>query len=102
MLDGRIDIQGTVKDLRARGVLDEIAHSESADAAHPEPEANEVVVEAIVKEISGGKAPGSLIPQAKDVAKAVELKKPRKLIKDEKREEGSVKWPIYKTYLKAS
>ena len=44
MLDGRIDTQGTVKDLRERGLLDEITHDESVEA-HKE----EVKAEAEVK-----------------------------------------------------
>ena len=42
---------------------------------------------------------------AADAAAAVAKtkgKKPRKLVKDEEREEGAVKWVIYKTYLKAT
>jgi hypothetical protein len=36
MLDGRIDAQGTPKDLRARGVLEEITHDENVHAAQQE------------------------------------------------------------------
>jgi carbamoylphosphate synthase small subunit len=92
MLDGRIDTQGTVAELRDRGVLDEIAHSEEVkvykeeqSAATEVPSAEEVAAEA------GG---------SEDSER--ETKKPRKLIKDEERQEGGVKWNIYNTYLKAS
>ncbi|KAJ7727894.1 hypothetical protein B0H16DRAFT_1677216 [Mycena metata] len=37
-----------------------------------------------------------------DAEATEETKKPRKLVKDEHREEGGVKWKIYKSYLKAS
>lgn len=90
MLDGRIDAQGTPKELRSRGVLDEIAHDstvqvkEEEAAAAPEPTDPEVAA-------AEGEA------EAKPAAKAA-----RKLIKDEHRETGGVKWSIYKTYLKAS
>ncbi|THH23155.1 hypothetical protein EUX98_g8019 [Antrodiella citrinella] len=80
MLDGRIDTQGLVKDLRARGILESIATDEA--------------VEAKKEEEATTAAAGVGVP-AKE-------KKPRKLIEDEKREEGSVKLRIYKTYLKAS
>ncbi|KAJ7693236.1 P-loop containing nucleoside triphosphate hydrolase protein [Mycena rosella] len=71
MLDGRIDTQGTVKELRAQGVLDDIAH----DAA----------VEVKKEEL------------------AVASETPAdELVEDEHREEGGVKWKIYKSYLKAS
>jgi hypothetical protein len=95
MLDGRIDTQGTLAELRAQGVLDDIAHSEevyvyedeqdSEDSEPETPNAEEIAAEAIE-----GARP------------AKETKRPRKLIKDEERQEGGVKWSIYKTYLKAS
>jgi ABC-type multidrug transport system fused ATPase/permease subunit len=89
MLDGRIDTQGTVKELRAQGVLDDITH----DSA--------VLVEE--KEVSGPIVPADGEAPADDAAKGPEeSKKPRKLIKDEHRETGGVKWTIYKAYLKAS
>lgn len=95
MLDGRIDTQGTLEDLRSRGVLEDIAHAESADVQQVEG----AIVEAVAEDAEAG----SVAAEAKDVAKITEAaKKPRKLIKDEKREEGGVKWSIYKTYLKAS
>ena len=92
MLDGRIDAQGTPKDLRAQGVLEEITHDENVHAAQQE--------EAVqVKEEEDPEA-GTL---KDDTAPAKDKKKsPRKLVKDEHREEGSVKWSIYNTYLKAT
>ncbi|THG99339.1 hypothetical protein EW026_g2986 [Hermanssonia centrifuga] len=93
MLDGRIDTQGTVKDLRARGVLDDIAHDEAVEV-HKEEQAIEVT-ETSAGAVDEADAEGD----AKPVEKA---KKPRKLIEEERRETGSVKWAIYKTYLKAS
>ena len=91
MLDGRIDTQGTVKDLRAQGLLDDIANTESVEAHKAE--------EAVVQE----EAKGDEEPAEADAFHGVaDGKKPRKLIKEEHREVGGVKWPIYKTYLKAS
>ena len=90
MLDGRIDVQGTPKDLRAQGVLEEITHDETAHASQEEPaqarESEDPEVEALKD----------------DSATAKDKKTPRKLVKDEHREEGSVKWSIYNTYLKAT
>ncbi|KAF7329698.1 hypothetical protein MKEN_00233000 [Mycena kentingensis (nom. inval.)] len=87
MLDGRIDTQGTVKDLQAGaqgGVLVDIAHDaavevtkEEATVAHVDDEASSDVLDA-------------------------EAKTPRKLIAEEHRETGAVKWGIYKRYLHAS
>ncbi|KIP06892.1 hypothetical protein PHLGIDRAFT_128004 [Phlebiopsis gigantea 11061_1 CR5-6] len=89
MLDGRVDTQGTPKDLRTRGVLDDITHDESVEA-HKEEQAVEV-------------AEASTDEEAKvDDAETPKAKAPRKLIEEEHRETGTVKWAIYKTYLKAS
>ncbi|KAJ7108212.1 multidrug resistance-associated ABC transporter [Mycena epipterygia] len=83
MLDGRIVTQGTIGDLRAQDVLDHIAH----DAA-VEVQKEELVV-----------AADTSLDMTDDAEPA---KKPRKLVEDEHREEGGVKWKTYKTYLKAS
>ena len=90
MLDGRIDAQGTPKDLRARGILEEITQDESVHAAQQE----EVVQ---TKEDPEAEALKDGVATTKDKKKS-----PRKLVKDEHREEGSVKWSIYNTYLKAT
>lgn len=86
MLDGRIDTQGTVKDLRAQGVLELIAQDAEAEAKLEEP-------------VAASQAPVDEVPadNAKDGSKT-----PRKLIKDEHRESGGVKWSVYNAYLKAS
>lgn len=84
MLDGRIDSQGTVKDLHAQGVLEDITHYAAAEVHKEEVK----VVEPTVEE--------------EEEQKVKNAKKPRKLIKDEHRETGGVKWSIYKSYLKAS
>ena len=81
MLDGRIDAQGTVKALQAEGILKGI-EQDAAIETHKE---QLVVAETIES------------PDATEVPK-----KPRKLVKDEHRETGGVKWSIYNSYLKAS
>ena len=87
MLDGRIDTQGTVKELRAQGVLKGIEQ----DATLETHKKDQVVVTEMA-------AIG--VEESPDTAEA--SKTPRKLIKDEHREIGGVKWSIYKSYLKAS
>ncbi|KAJ7080949.1 multidrug resistance-associated ABC transporter [Mycena belliarum] len=82
MLDGRIDTQGTVEDLRAQGVLEQITHDASADAKTEEP------IAAIADDVE---ALDASMPS-----------KPRKLVKDEHRAVGGVKWAIYNSYLEAS
>ena len=100
MLDGRIDTQGLVKDLRSRGVLEGITSEEAVEAHKEEQAATSEAID-----------PQSPPPESVDVESSqspdgvgvpAKAKRPRKLIEDEHREEGSVKWKIYRTYLKAS
>ncbi|KAG9310797.1 hypothetical protein JVU11DRAFT_8649 [Chiua virens] len=86
MLDGHVDTQGTVKDLRAQGVLEHITQDSEADVKQEEP-------------VAASEAPVDT-PAAEPPRD--ESRKPRKLIKDEHRESGGVKWSVYNTYLKAS
>jgi hypothetical protein len=97
MLDGRIDTQGPISELRARGVLDDITHADSVEA-HKQEEQSATNAEAAAEEGDAAVA----VAEAKDAVKTAPGKKPRKLVADEKRETGGVKWHIYKTYLKAS
>lgn len=78
MLDGRIDTQGSVSELRKRGILQEIASQEKAE--HPV-NAEDVEV---------------------DDAPEKDKKKARKLVEEEERAQGRVKWNIYVSYIKAS
>lgn len=68
MLDGRIDTQGTVKELRAQGVLDEIVTREAAVEVKKEKLA--AVVDTVDAQTSG---------------EQTEVKKPRKLVEVEHR-----------------
>ncbi|KAJ7863242.1 hypothetical protein B0H13DRAFT_2237132 [Mycena leptocephala] len=84
MLDGRIDTQGTVQELQAQGVLDEITHEAAV----------EVKQEELALPVDAAD-PETLVEQT-------EAKKPRKLVEDEHRETGHVKWSVYLAYLAAS
>ncbi|KAJ7468712.1 hypothetical protein FB451DRAFT_1560403 [Mycena latifolia] len=84
MLDGRIDTQGTVKELRAQGVLEEITHEAAVEVKKEEL--------ALPVDVADPDTTGA----------QVEAKKPRKLVEDEHREIGAVKWGVYQTYLAAS
>ena len=98
MLDGRIDTQGTVEDLRDQGVLEHITYDAAADLHKDEmalAEAKEASAESSSSNGEGDAEEGM-------AAASGEAKKPRKLVKDEHREIGGVKWDIYKSYLKAS
>ena len=86
MLDGRIDTQGTVKELQAQGVLEGIEHDAAVETHKEELVVAETVSEGVEE------SPGTT-----EVSK-----KPRKLVEDEHREIGAVKWSIYKSYLRAS
>ena len=86
MLDGRIDTQGTVKDLRAQGVLETIEHDSAVKTYKEEIKEAE---EAATNDVDAAETTD-------------EPKKPRKLIKDEHREVRGMKWSIYNSYLKAS
>ncbi|KAJ7069893.1 hypothetical protein C8F01DRAFT_1114453 [Mycena amicta] len=86
MLDGRIDAQGKVDDLRALGILDDITHDAEADTKAEEPVAANENPNAHIDDPDAPKKQGT----------------PQKLVKDEHRAVGGVKWNIYKSYLKAS
>lgn len=79
-----------MKDLRSQGVLDSIAQDETVQVH----EQQDVTESADTVDVEG--AEKVVAEAAKDAAK------PRKLIEDEHREAGGVKWSIYNTYLKAS
>jgi hypothetical protein len=64
MLDGRIDTQGTVKELRLRGVLEDIEKDAAMDVTQ------EVA-------LSSPQSPTT----AEDLAPGAEVKKPRQLVK---------------------
>ena len=78
MREGRIHQQGTVRELTARGLLDYIAQDEG------------VVVAAAVAAAADG-APAADGPKAA-----------RKLVEDEVRAEGTVRWAVYRAYMRAS
>ena len=86
MLDGRIETQGTVKELQAQGVLKGIEHDAAVETDKQE---------LAVAEMASIDAEES--PDTTEVSK-----KPRKLVTDEYREIGAVKWSVYKSYLRAS
>lgn len=92
MLDGRIDAQGTVEDLRSQGVLDEIVQDEAVEVLK-----EEAIITSNPLVDPAADLDGEALPKP-----VGEAKKPRQLIKDEAREYGAVKWSTYNTYLRAS
>ena len=81
MLDGRIDTQGTIVDLKAQGILDDIKHDAETEDDTKVEETTAPLGEATVDDA----------PQ----------KVPRKLVEEEHRETGGVKWHVYDVYLRA-
>lgn len=91
MLDGRIDQQGVVSELQTSGALEYIAHDAKLHVKEEEKE------EAL-QHPSADTAAAAVDSDPQNLAKA----SPRKLVKDEERQEGAVKWSVYNKYLKAS
>lgn len=100
MLDGRIDLQGKVEDLRKSGVLEHIEQEANLEAKEEkkEEELKEEIADNTAAEVTP--ADGAATENGTDAKP--KAKKPRKLVEDEFRETGSVKWSVYRTYLKAS
>ncbi|KAJ7054741.1 hypothetical protein C8F01DRAFT_1221334 [Mycena amicta] len=95
MLDGCVDTQGTVKELRAQGVLDDITHDATIDVKKEEGD--------MVAEEGSAYAAAAAAVTGEDIDNhGADKKKPRKLVQEEHREIGGVKWRIYKRYLRAS
>jgi hypothetical protein len=97
MLDGRIDVHGTVEDLRSQGFLDDIAKLGALRSEEPDEE----LVAGQVQNSPSDKTKGSREIE-EVVTAAVGKTTPGKLVKEEEREAERVKWKIYNTYLKAS
>lgn len=111
MLDGRIDTHGTVAALREQGILEAIEQESEVQVVQEEKvvaeemgigekTAEEEAMEGAVEGNDNDEGVGE--GEAVKKAKGKGGKKPRKLVKDEQRLTGGVKWPIYRTYLKAS
>jgi hypothetical protein len=93
LLDGRIDTQGTVAELQSRGLLDSIV-LEAQTVEEPEVvTAEELAIVANTSETSNALLEEGTINKSK---------KPKKLVEDEARASGSVKWKVYKAYLQAT
>ncbi|KAF9258654.1 hypothetical protein L218DRAFT_1004797 [Marasmius fiardii PR-910] len=90
MLDGRIDSQGKVKELKERGLLEDIA-SEAAVRAECEA--------LLLAEREEGK---DEVGKNQDSGGAERKRPVGKLVNNEHRQTGSVKWTVYKKYLQAS
>lgn len=88
MLDGRIDTQGTISELRQRGLLKQITADSKKEKVRESSESTE-------DKPQDGKA---------DNGKAVDKdkKKAKKLVEEEEIAEGRVKLSVYHSYIKAS
>ncbi|KJA19718.1 hypothetical protein HYPSUDRAFT_1094370 [Hypholoma sublateritium FD-334 SS-4] len=88
MLNGRIDKQGPVAELKSAGIIDSIATEEAASAPVDSGDIDAAVQGASVID-------GTQVDTAKSTM-------PRKFVKEEHRETGSVKFSVYNKYLQAS
>ncbi|KAH8810160.1 hypothetical protein DL96DRAFT_1716877 [Flagelloscypha sp. PMI_526] len=94
MLDGRIDAQGTVSELRTRGLLDEMKHEMHSILQSP----TAFMQEGALSQEPSHSASGVADTKSKEVTKSMA----RKLVQDEYRQEGSVGLSVYNVYMKAS
>ncbi|KAF9230741.1 ABC transporter type 1, transmembrane domain-containing protein [Melanogaster broomeanus] len=98
MLDGRIDTQGTVKELRAQGILEHVAQDAEADVKQEEPVASSDAP-AIEGDVEAENAETS-------TTTGDPAKEPRKLVTDEHRRSGDVKsywtWVILTLFILCS
>jgi hypothetical protein len=110
MQDGRIEVQGTVQELREQGILENleielIVDTPGVSSLEEENGFNsdENLDEAQALDVQ---ATPSLGPDRAWIKAQQEgdthRKKPRKLVEEEARQTGGVQWIIYETYLRAS
>ncbi|CDZ98657.1 multidrug resistance-associated abc transporter [Phaffia rhodozyma] len=94
IVDGRIEAQGTIDELRAAGHLAAIIATEKT----------EVLDEAaVVSDAETAEKPTDAAEVDETTNKTAEPKKDaRKMVKDEEREVGNVQWKTYKVYFEAS
>ncbi|KAG8816885.1 hypothetical protein FRC17_000158 [Serendipita sp. 399] len=94
MLDGRIDTQGTITELRTRGLLDAFVQDAQAEQQPEIVTAEELAI------VAAEESPSS--ETAEPTQQSGKAKKPRKLVEAEERAEGAVKWGVYTAYFKAT
>ncbi|ORY29629.1 putative ATP-binding cassette transporter protein YOR1 [Naematelia encephala] len=94
ILDGRIDAQGTPDNLRAAGELDGLVALEEAEVAKDEP--------IVAQEGAGDEIAAVDDGAEKAVAKDKKKGPGKKLVQDEERAIGNVKWETYKLYIAAA
>ncbi|KIO27861.1 hypothetical protein M407DRAFT_22914 [Tulasnella calospora MUT 4182] len=115
MLDGRIDTKGSIKDLEDQGVLHMIIEDSELerratenDTKTPSDDAETVAEAAAEEKAAEDVQPVPNHTRLHTDATAVATRGPlakrkaRKLVKDEERAKGNVKWKIYTTYLEAA
>lgn len=113
MVDGRIDAQGSIKALEARGILGIITRKSELEQKSDDAETRTLPddVQPVVERVVEEKGMKTFSTQHNSInASGTEVtlrarsskKKARKLVEDEERPKGNVKWTIYKTYLEAA
>lgn len=109
VVDGRLDVAGSVDELRSRGELssliavEEASHSNEETIIPPTPAAGREKTEeealSLVAPASTDADDDATEESSEEVAPKKEA---RKMVKDEEREVGNVKWSVYKIYLVAT
>jgi hypothetical protein len=110
MQDGRIEVQGTVQELREQGILENLeieliidrpgaSTLEDDDGFNSEEKLDDVQTSDVKSTPPLGRDRAWIKAQQEGDK---HRKKPRKLVEEEARQTGGVQWIIYETYLRAS
>jgi ABC-type multidrug transport system ATPase subunit len=116
MIDGEIVTQGTVADLRTAGLLDGVASLAAAEKdreRHAEGSTSDSSEDGVTgddeESSNSDEDTDKVAKKVQDIMEQVRAKDRerqgktgRKLVQEEERQTGNVKWEIYDTYLKAS
>lgn len=108
--NGLIQDHGAVADLQERGVMEKLIETVEEGAEEPEQailldndEEQPIDLSRVITRESVMSHRSRRNSRSVDIAdKTMALKTPAQFVQDEEREQGAVKWSIYKTYMSAS
>ncbi|RUP51635.1 P-loop containing nucleoside triphosphate hydrolase protein [Jimgerdemannia flammicorona] len=103
---GRLTVKGEISDLKARGELKEVLEDGDIDSIDHGSSSSETLIEDVVENVldeAGSSSSDSTKPANEPTSVATKTTStPRKLVQDEKKEEGHVKYKIYTMYFFAA
>ncbi|RUS34665.1 hypothetical protein BC938DRAFT_479221 [Jimgerdemannia flammicorona] len=103
---GRLTVKGEISDLKARGELKEVLEDGDIDSIDHGSSSSETLTEDVVENVldeAGSSSSDSTKPANEPTSVATKTTStPRKLVQDEKKEEGHVKYKIYTMYFFAA